>query len=106
MDSRGVVSLESVRAYQQKHGSAQTQACLQKLGILQQFNNALNLPLGQELLGDINNELVRLGTKVLTDPEATDDDRCMFRAYSSIGQRWAKKTNDYESIVSSITNTK
>ena len=102
MESRGMISLDAVRAYQQKHGARQTEACLQKLGMLQQFNNAINLPIGRELLGDINNELVRLGTKVLTDPEATADDKCMFRAYSNIGQKWAKRTADYEATVKSL----
>lgn len=102
MESRGVVTLEAVQRYQQKHGAMQTQACLQKLGMLQQFYNARNLPVGMELLDDINDELIRLGLKVLTDPESTADDKAMFRAYSSIGQKWAKRIDAYEKIVKDI----
>ena len=102
LDSRGVITLDSVRAYQQKHGARQAEECLRRLGILQQFYNAYSLPLGRELLEDIRSSLVQLSARVLTDPNATDDDKAMFRAYSAIGQSWAKKINDYENTVAKI----
>lgn len=102
MDSKGTINLEQVRTYQQRNGARMTEACLQRLGILQQFYNAYSLPVGRELLASVNSELVRLGEKVLMNPDATADDKCMFRAYSTIAQSWAKKINDYESLVRSI----
>ena len=84
MDTKGVISLEAVRAYQQRYGAKQTEECLRKLGILQQFYNAFSLPIGRELLGEIQSQLMQLSSKVLLDPNATDDDKAMFRAYSAI----------------------
>lgn len=102
MDSKGVISLDSVRAYQQRYGAKQAEECLRRLGILQQFYNAYNLPVGRELLAELQSEMIKLGNRVLTDPSATADDKAMFRAYSSIAQSWAKKIGDYESTVRSI----
>ena len=45
---------------------------------------------------------MQLSSKVLLDPNATDDDKAMFRAYSAIGQAWAKRVNDYENTVRNI----
>ncbi len=102
MDSRGTISIDSVRAYSEKFGRKQTEECLRRLGMLQQFYNAYSLPLGRELLAEINSEMVKLSSKVLTDPDSSDDDKNMFRAYATIGQSWAKKINDYEKIVKEI----
>ena len=102
MDSKGVINLEQVRAYQQKFGARQTEECLRKLGTLQQFYNAYSLPIGRELLGEIQSALMQLSSRVLLDPNATDDDRSMFRACSAIGQAWAKRVNDYENTVRNI----
>ena len=102
MDSRGTISIDAVRAYSEKFGRKQTEECLRRLGMLQQFYNAYSLPLGRELLAEINAEMVKLSSKVLTDPDAKDDDKNMFRAYATIGQSWAKKINDYEKIVKEI----
>ena len=102
MDSRGPISIDAVRAYSEKFGRKQTEECLRRLGMLQQFYNAYSLPLGKELLSEINAEMVRLSGKVLTDPDSKDDDKNMFRAYSTIGQAWARKINDYEKIVRDI----
>ena len=102
MEDRGVISLNAVRAYQQRHGARQTEECLRRLGMLQQFYNAYSLPIGKELLEDIRSELVRLSARVLTDPNATEDDKSMFRAYSTIAQAWSKKIDAYERIVRDI----
>lgn len=106
MDSKGVISLDAVRAYQQRHGAKQTELCLQRLGILQTFYHAQSTTIGKELLACVNSELIRLSEKVLTDPEATNDDKSMFRAYAHIGQVWAKKIGDYENLVKSIQEPK
>ena len=106
MESKGVINLDQVRAYHQRYGAKQTDECLRKLGILQQFYNAYNLPVGRELLNEVNSELVRLSTRILTDPESTDDDKAMYRAYVQIAQGWAKKVNAYEETVRSITEPK
>jgi hypothetical protein len=102
VDSKGVINLEQVRAYQQRNGTRMTEECLRKLGILQQFYNAFSLPMGKELLAEVNSEMVRLSGKVLTDPTATDDDKAMFRAYTHIAQSWAKKVSSYEDTLRSI----
>ena len=102
MDSRGTISIDAVRAYSEKFGRKQTEECLRRLGMLQQFYNAYSLPLGKELLAEINAEMVRLSGKVLTDPDSKDDDKNMFRAYATIGQSWSKKINDYEKLVREI----
>ena len=106
MDSSGVINLEQVRAYQQRHGAKQTEDCLQKLGILQSFYHAQTTTLGKELLACVNSELVRISEKVLTDPNSTDDDKAMFRAYSHVAQVWAKKIGDYENLVKSIRDAR
>ena len=106
MESKGVINLDQVRAYHQRYGAKQTDECLRKLGILQQFYNAYSLPVGKELLNEVNSELVRLSTKILTDPESTNDDKCMYRAFTSIAQGWAKKVNAYEETVRNITEPK
>lgn len=102
MDIRGQVTLDSIRAYSDKYGRKQTEECLKRLGILQQFYNAYSLPIGKELLLDINNSMIVLSKKILTDPESTSDDKAMFRAYSSIAQSWAKKVGDYTKLVEDI----
>lgn len=106
MDSKGAISIEQVKAYSQRYGPRQTEECLRKLGVLQQFYTAYSLPVGQELLSEVNNELVRLAGRLLTDPEATNDDKCMYRAYMLIAQAWSKKINAYEEIVKDIADAR
>jgi hypothetical protein len=106
VDSKGAIGIEQVKAYSQRYGPRQTEECLRKLGVLQQFYNAYNLPLGRELLTEVNSELVRLAGRVLTDPEATSDDKNMYRAYMLIAQSWSKKINAYEEIVKDISDVK
>ena len=102
METKGVVNLDAVRAYQQRHGAKQTEECLKRLGILQTFYNAQATPVGKELLACVSSELIRLSERILTDPAATDDDKSMFRAYSHIGQVWTKKIGDYENLLRSL----
>lgn len=79
-----------------------TEACLQRLGVLQQFYNAYNLPVGKELLGEVNSEMAKLSSKILLDPNANFEDKALFLAYITIAQSWAKKISDYDSTVKSI----
>ena len=102
METKGQINLEQVKAYTQRYGARQTEECLRKLGVLQQFYNAYSLPLGRELLAEVNSEMVRLSGKILTDPMSTEDDKCMYRAFSVIAQAWGKKINAYEETVKSI----
>ena len=103
MESKGRITIEDVKAYQQKHGPRMTEQCLRKLGVLQQFYNAYNLPLGKELLEEINSEMLKLSSKILLDPNANFEDKAKFGAYLTIAQNWAKKIESYESTVRSIT---
>lgn len=102
MDSKGVVQLDQMRAYAQRHGAKQTEECLRRLGVLQQFYNAYSTVVGKELLACVNSELVRLAERVLTNPGSDEDDKAMYRAYSAIAQVWAKKVSEYENLVRSI----
>lgn len=102
MDSKGVIHLDQIRAYSQRHGAKQTEECLRRLGVLQQFYNAYSTVVGKELLSGVNAELVRLAEKVLTDPASDEDDKAMYRAYASIAQHWAKKISEYENTVRNI----
>ena len=102
METRGQINLEQVQAYQRRYGSKQTEEVLRKLGILQTFYNAHSLPLGRELLAEVNSEMIRLSGKILTDPESTVDDKCLYRAFTMIAQSWGKKISTYEETVKNI----
>ena len=106
MESKGIINIDQIKAYSQRFGARQTEECLRKLNFLQQFYNAYSLPLGRELLAEVNAEMVRLANKVLTDPESKEDDKAMYRAYTYIAQSWAKKINAYDEIVKNIVESK
>lgn len=96
---------EQIHAYVARVGGKRASTTFSLLGKNQQFVKALQTPLGQELLRDIQTNIEYLTRKVVLDDDAKSEDKMLLRAYIRIGEDWSERINKLEKSLSEITGS-
>ena len=102
MDTRGPITPKDIVYLSERVGGQRTQKILESLAKSQQFLNALETPVGRELLREVDNEIERLARLVVMDDTAKPEDKMLLRAYISIGNTWAERIKKYHDKVREV----
>jgi len=94
------VSQEQVIKFLREKGKRGAQT-LSVLGKYAPFMEAINSPLGAELLRDLNTKHEELLEKI-SDLEATESDRAEYKAVKDMILRWADKISRFEAELNKV----
>lgn len=94
------ISSDKIEDFLQKGGKRAVRI-LSILGKNLQFKNAIETPLGQELLIDLM-ELMEVRLEKIVNLKATEKDKSEYTAYRELTDKWVEKINAYKKGVDVI----
>ena len=100
--NKNSVSPEKLRGFLDRNGKAGARV-LSILGKTQSFCNAIQTPIGQEILGEVVNRLEHLLEKIIAE-KSTPEDRAEYRVLKSLSMKWAEKINKHQIALEKLQN--